>query len=65
MKIICVEEHIGDQDLFKAGQPKQKANAGYFTEVGTCFKGSLEDGDDKLPMGTGFPGLEQALDGHG
>jgi predicted TIM-barrel fold metal-dependent hydrolase len=40
--------------LFKAGQPKQKANAAYFTEVGTGFRGSLEDGDDKLPMGIDF-----------
>ena len=54
MNLICVEEHIGDPDLLKAGQPKQKANAGYFTEVGTRFKGSLEDGDDKLPMSLDF-----------
>ena len=53
-EIICVEAHIGDQELSKAGQPKQKAEAGYFTEVGTCFRRSLEDGDDKLPMGLDF-----------
>ena len=54
MKIICVEEHIGDQQLLKAGQPKQKAEAGYFTEVGPYFRGRLDDGDDKLPMGLSF-----------
>ncbi len=54
MKIICVEEHTGDQDLLKAGQPKQKAEASYFTEVGTEFKGSLDDGDDKLPSTLNF-----------
>ena len=54
MKIICVEEHTGDQDLLKAGQPKQKAEASYFTEVGSDFKGSLDDGDDKLPSTLNF-----------
>jgi len=54
MRIITVEEHIGDQGLFKAGQAKQQANAAYFTEVGTSFRGSLDDGDDKLPMGLDF-----------
>lgn len=54
MKIICVEEHTGDQDLLKAGQLKQKAEAHYFTEVGTDFKGSLDDGDDKLPSTLNF-----------
>ena len=54
MRIICVEEHTGDQDLLKAGQPKQKAEASYFTEVGTDFKGSLDDGDDKLPSTLNF-----------
>lgn len=38
MKIICVEEHTGDQDLLKAGQPKQKAEASYFTEVAPTSK---------------------------
>ena len=76
MKIICVEEHIGDQDLFEAGQPKQKAEGSYFTEVGTRFRGTLEDGDDKLPMALNFqvstkllmqPGSEriQQMDQHG
>ena len=54
MKIICVEEHTSDQELFQAGQPKQKAEAGYFTEVGDYFNGSPEDGDDKLPMTVNF-----------
>ena len=65
MKIICVEEHIGDQDLLKAGLPKQKSQAGYFTEVGTCFRGSLEDGDDKLPMGMDFQVSSRLLMGSG
>lgn len=54
MKIICVEEHTSDQELLQAGQPKQKAEAGYFTEVGDYFNGSPEDGDDKLPMTVNF-----------
>jgi uncharacterized protein len=54
MRIITVEEHIGDPGLFKAGQARQQANAAYFTQVGTCFRGSLDDGDDKLPMGLDF-----------
>ncbi len=54
MKIICVEEHIVDQDLLSAGEPKQLAEAGYFREVGTIFKGKLEDGDDKRPMALDF-----------
>ena len=54
MKIICVEEHTSDRDLLQAGQPKQKAEAGYFTEVGTCFNGSVDDGDDKLPTTVDF-----------
>ena len=54
MKLICVEEHTSDEDLLRAGQPKQKAEAGYFTEVGTYFKGNLEDGDDKLPSTINF-----------
>lgn len=32
-KIICVEEHIIDQDLARAAQPKQP----YFTEVGPGY----------------------------
>ncbi len=54
MKIICVEEHTSDPDLRTAGQPKQKAEAGYFTEVGSDFSGSLNDGDDKLPKTMNF-----------
>ena len=54
MRLICVEEHTSDQDLLRAGQPKQKAEAPYFTEVGTYFKGSLDDGDEKLPMTIDF-----------
>ena len=54
MKLICVEEHISDQDLFQAGQPKQKAEAGYLTQVGDYFNGSPEDGDDKLPTTVNF-----------
>ena len=54
MKIICVEEHTVDQDLAKAGQPKQQSDAAYFTEVGTCFEGDIEDGDDKRPLAVDF-----------
>lgn len=54
MKIICVEEHTSDQDLLKAGQAKQKAEASYFTEVGSYFNGNPEDGDDKRPMTVDF-----------
>lgn len=54
MKIICVEEHTSDQDLLKAGQPKQQAEAKYFTEVGSYFNGSLDDGDDQLPKTIDF-----------
>ncbi len=54
MKIICVEEHIVDQDLSEAGQPKQQSEAGYFKEVGTFFKGKIEDADDKRPMAIDF-----------
>ena len=61
MKVICVEEHTGDQDLLKAGQPKQKAEASYFTEVGTDFKGSLDDGDDKLPSTLNFQSSAKLL----
>ena len=54
MKLICLEEHTSDPDLLQAGQPKQKAEAGYFSEVGTYFIGSPEDGDDKLPSTVDF-----------
>ncbi len=54
MKIICVEEHTVDQDLAKAGQLAQQSEAPYFTEVGTCFEGNIEDGDDKRPMAIDF-----------
>ena len=54
MRIICVEEHTSDQDLMKAGMPKQQAEASYFTEVGTYFDGNLDDGDNKLPMSMNF-----------
>ncbi len=54
MKIICVEEHTSDQGLQTAGQPKQQANAAYFTQVGNSFPGQLEDGDDKRPMTIDF-----------
>lgn len=54
MKIICVEEHTSDPDLLKAGQPKQEADAKYFTEVGSYFKGSLDDGDDQRPKTVDF-----------
>ncbi len=54
MKIICVEEHTSDQNLFQAGQPKQESEARYFTEVGPDFKGSLNDGDEKLPSTLSF-----------
>ncbi len=54
MKIICVEEHLGDQDLMTAGQPKLKSDAAYFTEVGDYFEGSPDDGDDKLPLEVDF-----------
>ena len=54
MRIICVEEHTSDQDLLKAGLSKQQADASYFTEVGTYFNGSLDDGDGKLPSSMNF-----------
>ena len=54
MRIICVEEHTSDLDLFKAGKPKQEAIAKYFTEVGPSFNGSLDDGDDQLPKTIDF-----------
>ncbi len=54
MKIICVEEHLSDQDLLAAGQLKREADAAYFTEVGADFEGSLDDGDDKRPMEIDF-----------
>ncbi len=61
MKIICVEEHTSDQDLLKAGLPKQQSEASYFTEVGSYFKGSLDDGDDKLPMSMNFQTTSKLL----
>lgn len=54
MKIICVEEHIIDQDLAKAAQSKQQADAPYFTEVGPGYGGDIEDGDDKRPLPIDF-----------
>ncbi len=54
IKIICVEEHTTDQDLLEAGQQKQQSDAAYFNEVGTSFRGDLEDGDDKRPMAIDF-----------
>ncbi len=54
MKIICVEEHTIDRELLRAGQPKQQVEAGYMTEVGTCFEGKMEDGDDLRPMAIDF-----------
>lgn len=54
MRIICVEEHTSDPDLLKAGQPKQEADAKYFTEVGSYFNGSLDDGDDQRPKTVDF-----------
>lgn len=54
MKIICVEEHIVDQDLAKAAQFKQLVNAPYFTEVGPGYGGDIEDGDDKRPLPIDF-----------
>jgi len=50
MKIICVEEHIIDQDLAKAGQPRREADAPYFTEVGSGDSGAMEDGDEQRPL---------------
>ncbi len=50
MKIICVEEHIIDQDLAKAGQPRREADAPYFTEVGSDDSGAMEDGDEQRPL---------------
>ncbi len=54
MKIICVEEHTGDRDLLKAGQPTQQRETSYMTEVGSHFKGKTEDKDDKRPMPVDF-----------
>ena len=54
MKIICVEEHVADPALVKAGQAKKQAEASYFTEVGSYFNGSPDDGDDKLPQSMNF-----------
>ncbi len=61
MKLICVEEHTSDQDLLKTGQAKQKAEAGYFTEVGSYFKGHVDDGDEKLPMTVDFQASTKLL----
>ncbi len=54
MKIICVEEHVIDPDLLKAGRPTQQAEAPYMTEVGSTFRGKVEDGDEMLPMAIDF-----------
>ncbi len=54
MKIICVEEHTVDRGLQKAGQGAQQAEAPYMTEVGTCFKGRIEDGDEARPLPIDF-----------
>ena len=54
MKIICVEEHVVDRGLAEAGRPVQQKNAPYFMEVGSCFRGNIGDGDDKLPMAIDF-----------
>ena len=54
LRIICVEEHLGDRDLLQAGQLKRESDAPYFTEVGAYFEGSPDDGDDKRPMEIDF-----------
>ena len=76
MKVICIEEHIGDQDLQKAGEPRLQSQAPYFMQVGTCFPGNVADGDDKLPMQLDYrisskllpdtgPGRIATMDQHG
>ena len=54
MKLICVEEHTVDTNLFKAGQPTQLAEAPYMTQVGGSFRGRLEDGDESRPLPIDF-----------
>ena len=54
MKIICVEEHISDPDLLRAGRPTQQAEAPYMAEVGSNFPGKLKDGDEMRPMPIDF-----------
>lgn len=39
-----------DRGLSEAGRSVQQKNAPYIAEVGTCFRGNIEDGDDKLPL---------------